>query len=441
MWLPHLADVARMTQVLSRPRRRAWGCRATVTGVRLLDARLTHPHRPESPRCRGGRRTSSACATRRRCSCTSRASPGGRQRGRLAAGAGAPARGADHAPAASSTSSSGASPRTRGSPPCPTSSPPRRAAAPCRRWCATSSGCRTAEPRVTVVRYQPEASVTLRLEAGLPTRPPSSPSTSPTGRSPTSRPGTRRCGPRRTRLAACGSPSRWPPIRYDACCGPAGGGSPAGRDRAPGPAVRGDGAVGAAAGGPARLLRRHDVEHRRRRPAGRGAQEGGQAGPGPPPDRPAVTELVAAATPTPPRGRPRAGCTLHGDFHLDQLVSSAAGPVLVDLDSLLVGPPEVDLAEFLVDLALRGPSRRCRTTSQPAAAVVVHHRHGAGRRCRPPVRLCRRRVREPLLPAPAPPLPRVAVGPGGGARPSRETCRRCSREPDRRSAGPFSASR
>jgi aminoglycoside phosphotransferase (APT) family kinase protein len=45
---------------------------------------------------------------------------------------------------------------------------------------------------------------------------------------------------------------------------------------------------------------------------------------------------------------------LHGDFHLDQLVASPNGPVLVDLDSMVTGAPEVDLAEFLVDLALRG---------------------------------------------------------------------------------------
>lgn len=45
---------------------------------------------------------------------------------------------------------------------------------------------------------------------------------------------------------------------------------------------------------------------------------------------------------------------LHGDFHLDQLVASPSGPVLVDLDSMVTGAPELDLAEFLVDLALRG---------------------------------------------------------------------------------------
>lgn len=46
--------------------------------------------------------------------------------------------------------------------------------------------------------------------------------------------------------------------------------------------------------------------------------------------------------------------TLHGDFHLDQLIASPSGPVLVDLDSMVTGAPEIDLAEFLVDLALRG---------------------------------------------------------------------------------------
>jgi hypothetical protein len=72
------------------------------------------------------------------------------------------------------------------------------------------------------------------------------------------------------------------------------------------------------------------------------------------PIAPLVTELVAAAAKRRREVVRERGCTLHGDFHLDQLVSSTAGPVLVDLDSLLVGPPEVDLAEFLVDLALRG---------------------------------------------------------------------------------------
>jgi hypothetical protein len=68
---------------------------------------------------------------------------------------------------------------------------------------------------------------------------------------------------------------------------------------------------------------------------------------------PRVSGIVASAT---GRMREVTGgrmASLHGDFHLDQLVTSPAGPVLVDLDSMVRGAPEVDLAEFLVDVALR----------------------------------------------------------------------------------------
>jgi hypothetical protein len=72
-----------------------------------------------------------------------------------------------------------------------------------------------------------------------------------------------------------------------------------------------------------------------------------------PPTAGLLSELVRAAT---ARRRDvvheRDRC-LHGDFHLDQLVASPEGPVLVDLDSMVRGAPEIDLAEFLVDLALR----------------------------------------------------------------------------------------
>jgi hypothetical protein len=64
-----------------------------------------------------------------------------------------------------------------------------------------------------------------------------------------------------------------------------------------------------------------------------------------------VTHLVAATTRRRGDAVNERVCTLHGDFHLAQLVSSARGPVLVDLDSMMHGPPEVDLAEFLVELA------------------------------------------------------------------------------------------
>ncbi len=73
-----------------------------------------------------------------------------------------------------------------------------------------------------------------------------------------------------------------------------------------------------------------------------------------PPVRGRVAALVGTATRRRDAARPGRRCTHHGDFHLDQLVSSEAGPVLVDLESMMTGPPETDLAEFLVDLALRG---------------------------------------------------------------------------------------
>ena len=52
MWLPNLADEEAMTDVLAR-HVDALGLPGEVDTVRLLDARLTHPHRPESPLCRG----------------------------------------------------------------------------------------------------------------------------------------------------------------------------------------------------------------------------------------------------------------------------------------------------------------------------------------------------------------------------------------------------
>jgi aminoglycoside phosphotransferase (APT) family kinase protein len=67
-----------------------------------------------------------------------------------------------------------------------------------------------------------------------------------------------------------------------------------------------------------------------------------------------VSDLVANSTSRRREATDERLCSLHGDFHLDQLVASGNGPVLVDLDSMVHGPPEIDLAEFLVDLALRG---------------------------------------------------------------------------------------
>ncbi len=66
-----------------------------------------------------------------------------------------------------------------------------------------------------------------------------------------------------------------------------------------------------------------------------------------------TTDLVSVAAENRSAMQQPRRCALHGDLHLDQLVSSPDGPVLVDLDSMLSGPPEFDLAELLVDLALR----------------------------------------------------------------------------------------
>ncbi len=44
---------------------------------------------------------------------------------------------------------------------------------------------------------------------------------------------------------------------------------------------------------------------------------------------------------------------VHGDLHLDQFVDGAGGPVLVDLDSVAAGDAELDLAELVVDVATR----------------------------------------------------------------------------------------
>jgi len=67
---------------------------------------------------------------------------------------------------------------------------------------------------------------------------------------------------------------------------------------------------------------------------------------------------------------------IHGDFHLDQLVSSPSGPVLVDLDSMVRGAAEIDLAEFLVDLALRGLPPG--VTRDVAGRLLSSYREAAG---------------------------------------------------------------
>lgn len=61
-------------------------------------------------------------------------------------------------------------------------------------------------------------------------------------------------------------------------------------------------------------------------------------------------DLVAEGlAPAPDAPRP-----LHGDYHVDQLLDTPDGLVLLDLDEMVAGDPAVDLAELAVDLLLRG---------------------------------------------------------------------------------------
>ena len=50
---------------------------------------------------------------------------------------------------------------------------------------------------------------------------------------------------------------------------------------------------------------------------------------------------------------PREQRPLHGDFHVDQLLLTDRGPVLLDLDEMATGDPALDLAELAVDLVGR----------------------------------------------------------------------------------------
>lgn len=72
-----------------------------------------------------------------------------------------------------------------------------------------------------------------------------------------------------------------------------------------------------------------------------------------PPIASEVATLVASTELRRSRAGKETHQTLHGDFHLDQLIDGPDGAFLVDLDSMVGGSPEMDLAEFVVDLCLR----------------------------------------------------------------------------------------
>ena len=168
----------------------------------------------------------------------------------------------------STTWSCGGSPRTRSSraarpsrPPgwLPGSSPP--AVAPL-LGSSAGSGLRT-----TVVRYQPEASATLRVEVDR--------DGGPTVFAKHLADGTATAIASRHRAlwsmigpaSRSGSPNRWPPTRYAGCCGPAGCQGTPWRKPCPRPAARGHGVTRRTAGGFARILRARHAGCRCRRPA------------------------------------------------------------------------------------------------------------------------------------------------------------------------------
>lgn len=355
MWLPNLADVAWMTDVLSR-HGGTLGLPGDVAAVELLDARLTHPFGPGSPRCRGW--------------ATYLVTSTGSDPVRLYV-KGFPAGGASQAAWQQDRVTRGAGrsaylheldlvvwrfPEDPRLPTLPALVTPRLAARimpPAVRDLLGSSpgdGLRT-----TVVRYQPEVSATLRLEVDR--------DGAPAVFAKHLADGT--VADIAARHQALWSTSDPPPelrIAEPLAADPVRGvlwtrgvsGHPLAEavdpDQLP-DATASLGALLAALHASSVHVTEDVVVDDLLAEAHSKAAKLARAHPV---IASVVTDLVAATTRRRGDAVHERVCTLHGDFHLAQLVSSARGPVLVDLDSMMQGPPEVDLAEFLVELALRG---------------------------------------------------------------------------------------
>ena len=354
MWLPNLADEEAMTDVLAR-HGDALGLPGEVDTVRLLDARLTHPHRPESPLCRGW----ATYLVRPRHAAPVHLYVKGFPPG----GASEAAWHQDRAVSRSRPSVHLGEldlvvwrfPEDPKLAALPALVVPELAARIMPAAVRDVLGLQPeVELRTTVVRYQPEASATLRLEvdgvgtpvvfaknfadgtvADVAARQQSLWSASehtPALRVAEPLAADLERGVLWTRgvtgrpLARAVVPDQLPGATSTIGALLAG---LHGSSVHPTPGVTVDGLLVEARKKAAKLALAH------------------------PPVATLATELVAAAASRRSDAYPERVCTLHGDFHLDQLVSSAHGPVLVDLDSLQLGAPEVDLAEFLVDLALR----------------------------------------------------------------------------------------
>ena len=351
MWLPDLADVSRMTGVLSQ-HVGALGVAGQVDSVQLLDVRLTHPHRPESPLCRGWAtyllRPTEAAPVQLYVKgfpdeVTSRAA-WEQDREARPEGRSVHLREADLVvwpfpddPRLTTL---------------PTLVAPRRLAAilPPRTRDLLGQGVAL---RTTVVRYQPEASATLRVEAGE--------AGGPTVFAKHLADGTVAAAASRHEALWSVDPRDGLRIAEPLGADPDRGvlwtrgvvGRPLAFAFPPDRLADVTASVGRllaalhATAVDAPVLTLDDLLAEMTKKIAKLTQA-----------LPAVGALLADLAAGAERRRndatPERVSTLHGDFHIDQLVSSAAGPVLVDLDSMVCGPPEIDLAEFLVDLALRG---------------------------------------------------------------------------------------
>ena len=351
MWLPNLADESWLADVVAA-HATALGVTGPVDSVRLLDARLTHPHRPESPLCRGW----ATCRVSRR---------DGPPRELYVKGFPDDDTSEEAWRRDRATRPGGRSVRLPGLdlvvwpfpddprlPAVPLLVDPRRVtdALPSQVREVLGAG----QPRTTVVRYQPEASITLRLDAGGDGGPAVFAKHLADGE-------VAAAGSRHQAVWAATRDRPWlrvaEPLAVDDTLGvlwtrgvP---GLPLTTAVVPSELVDTAAAVGATLAAlhrtptDAPLLTVDALLAEMDKKAGKLSRAH-------PAVRPALTRMVATSTGRRQRVTDERVVTLHGDFHLDQLVSSDAGPVVVDLDSMVRGAPEVDLAEFLVDLALRG---------------------------------------------------------------------------------------
>jgi hypothetical protein len=377
MWLPNLADVGWMTDHLSR-HVSALGLPGPVAAVRLLDARLTHPHRPESPRCRGW---ATYVVTPRDAAPVQlyiKGFPDG------AAGKAAweqdrvtrPTSHSVHLPDLDLVLWRFPEDPRLGT--LPDLVVPRRATRLLPPVVREVLGLEhRADPRTTVVRYQPEASVTLRLDAGPDDAPAVFAKHLPDGT-------VAGIGSRHRALWSAAEKSRGLRIAQPLAADPARGvlwtrgvaGRPLAGSVAPeqlpaateslGPLLA---ALHACPVATTSSLGADELLAEAHKKAAKLVRAR-------PPVAALVTDVVATATRRRRDVVRERARTLHGDFHLDQLVSSADGPVLVDLDSMVCGPPEIDLAEFLVDLALRGLPHT--VTQEVARGLVSSYAAAAG---------------------------------------------------------------